>query len=87
MQLSRYQRSALGVGMRQMRISSPEYRDRSWLLNAVPVARLTLLGALGEALGFDRPLEASTTLSRHGCVHYQLMPATQQVRLRLLMKN
>jgi hypothetical protein len=48
---------------------------------------LTLLGAVSEALGFDRPLEASKTLFRRGCARYQLIPAAQQVRLRLLMEK
>ena len=59
--------------------------------NALAVALLTLLGAAGEALGFDKHLKASTTkrrvhsLFRQGCLHYQLMPTMQEARLRLLM--
>ena len=52
-----------GMGMGQIRISSPERRDRLWLLNALAVALLTLLGAAGEALGFDKHLKASIVLS------------------------
>jgi hypothetical protein len=55
------------MGMGQIRISPPERRDRS-CLSAVAVALLTLLAAASEALGFDRPLEASTTLFREGCL-------------------
>jgi hypothetical protein len=82
-----------GMGMGQIRISSPERRDRLWLLNALAVALLTLLGAAGEALGFDKHLKASTTkrrvhsLFRQGCLHYQLMPTMQEARLRLLMEK
>jgi hypothetical protein len=36
---------------------SPERRDRLWLLNALAVALLALLGAAGEALGFDKHLK------------------------------
>src|ERR1700736_2262635 len=74
-------------------ISSPERRDRLWLLNALAVALLTLLGAAGEALGFDKHLKASTTkrrvhsLFRQGCLHYYLMPTMQEARLRLLMEK
>jgi hypothetical protein len=52
-----------------------------------------LLGAAGEALGFDKHLKASTTkrrvhsLFRRGCLHYQLMPTMQEARLRLLMEK
>jgi hypothetical protein len=53
-----------GMGMGQIRINSPERRDRLWLLNALAAALLTLLGAAGEALGFDKHLKASTTKRR-----------------------
>ena len=82
-----------GMGMGQIRVSSPERRDRLWLLNALAVALLTLLGAAGEALGFDKHLKASTTkrrvhsLFRQGCLHYQLMPTMQEARLRSLMEK
>jgi hypothetical protein len=72
-----------GMGMGQIRINSPERRDRLWLLNALAVALLTMLGAAGEALGFDKHLKASTTkrrthsLFRQGCLHYM-----QEARLR-----
>ena len=82
-----------GMGMGQIRINSPERRDRLWLLNALAVALLTLLGAAGEALGFDKHLKASTTkrrvhsLFRQGCLHYQLMPTMPETRLRPLMEK
>ena len=82
-----------GLGMRQVRISSPERRDRLWLVNALATALLTLLGAAGEALGFDKHLKASTTkrrvhsLFRQGCLHYQLIPNMREDRLRPLMEK
>jgi hypothetical protein len=82
-----------GMGMGQVRVNSPERRDRLWLLNALAVALLTLLGAAGEALGFDKHLKASTTkrrvhsLFRQGCLHYQLMPTMPEDRLRPLMEK
>ena len=82
-----------GMGMSQVRISSPERRDRLWLLNALAVALLTLLGAAGEALGFDKHLKASTTkrrvhsLFRQGCMHYMFIPTMREDRLRQLMKK
>jgi len=39
--------------MASIRVSTPERRDRLWLLNAFAVVLLTLLGAAGEALGYD----------------------------------
>jgi hypothetical protein len=81
------------MGMAQIHINSPERRDRLWLLSALAVALLTLLGAAGEALGFDKHLKASTTkrrvhsLFRQGCLHYLLMPTMSEARLRPLMEK
>jgi hypothetical protein len=46
-----------GMGLGEVRVSTPARRDRLWLINAFAVALLTLLGAAGEALGFDRLLK------------------------------
>jgi hypothetical protein len=43
-----------GLGMGTVHVSTPDRRDRLWLLNAFAIALLTLLGAAGEALGYDR---------------------------------
>ena len=46
----------------------------------LPVVLLTLLGAAGEALGYDRHLKSNTTkrrthsLFRQGCMLYELIP-------------
>src|SRR5271169_2174159 len=53
-----------GMGMASIRVSTPERRDRLWLLNAFAVALLTLLGAAGEALGYDRHLKSNTSKRR-----------------------
>lgn len=82
-----------GMGMSAVRISVPERRDRLWLLNAFAVALLTLLGAAGEALGYDRHLKANTvkrrthSLFRQGCMHYDLIPNMPKERLRPLMQQ
>jgi len=57
-------------------------RDRLWLLNAL--ALLTLLGAAGEALGYDRHLNSNIakrrthSLFRQGCMLYELIPTTPE---------
>jgi len=38
------------MGMGSIHVSTPERRDRLWLLNAFAIMLLTLLGAAGEAL-------------------------------------
>jgi Transposase DDE domain len=69
-----------GMGMGSIHISMPERRDRLWLLHAFAIALLTLLGAAGEALGYDRYLKSNTTkrrthsLFRQGCMLYELIP-------------
>ena len=81
-----------GMGMGSMRVSSPERRDRLWLLNAFAVVLLTLLGAAGEALGYDRHLKSNTakrrthSLFRQGCMLYDLIPNMPESRLRPLME-
>ena len=69
-----------GMGLGSMRVSTPDRRDRLWLINAFAVVLLTLLGAAGEQLGYDRHLKTNTTkrrthsLFRQGSMLYELMP-------------
>jgi Transposase DDE domain len=82
-----------GMGMGSMHVNSPDRRDRLWLINAFAVVLLTLLGAAGEALGFDRMLKTNTakrrvhSLFRQGCILYDLIPMMPEVRLRTLMQR
>jgi hypothetical protein len=74
-------------------VNSPERRDRLWLLNAFAVVLLTLIGAAGEALGYDRLLKSNIakrrahSLFRKGCMVYDLIPTMPESRLRLLMET
>lgn len=80
-----------GMGMGTVHVSTPDRRDRLWLINAFAVALLTLLGAAGEALGYDRLLKSNTTkrrthsLLRQGHMLHQLIPTMPEHRLRPLM--
>ncbi len=80
-----------GMGMGSMHVKSPERRDRLWLINAFAVVLLTLLGAAGEALGYDRMLKTNTakrrvhSLFRQDCMLYDLIPLMPEDRLRPLM--
>ncbi len=82
-----------GMGMGAMHIKSPERRDRLWLINAFAVVLLTLLGAAGEALGYDRMLKTNTakrrvhSLFRQGCMLHDLIPTMPEARLRPLMQR
>ena len=81
------------MGMGSIHVSTPERRDRLWLLNAFAIALLTLLGAAGEALGYDRHLKSNTTkrrthsLFRQGCMLYELIPTMPEVRLLPLIER
>ena len=72
---------------------SPERRDRLWLISAFAVVLMTLLGAAGEALGYDRMLKTNTakrrvhSLFRQGCMLYDLIPTMPETRLRPLMQR
>ena len=82
-----------GMGMGSIHVSTPERRDRLWLLNAFAIALLTLLGAAGEALGYDRYLKSNTTtrrthsLFRQGCMLYDLIPNMPEPRLLPLIER
>lgn len=75
-----------GMGMGEIHLSSPARRDRLWLIAAFSIALLTLLGAAGEELGYDRMLRTSTTkrrthsLLRQGIMLYELIPTMPEHR-------
>ena len=82
-----------GMGMGLIHVSTPVRRDRLWLLNALAIMLLTLLGAAGEALGYDRYLKSNTTkrrthsLFRQGCMLYDLIPTMPDQRLVPLVER
>ena len=82
-----------GMSMSAVHVSTPDRRDRLWLINAFSVALLTLLGAAGEALGFDRMLKSNTTkrrthsLLRQGIMLFQLIPTMPEHRLLPLIEK
>jgi len=71
---------------------TPDRRDRLWLINAFAVVLLTLLGAAGEALGYDRHLKTNTSkrrthsLFRQGSMLYELMLNIPENRLLPLIE-
>ena len=82
-----------GMGMSAIRVSKPARRDRLLLLSALAIALLSLLGAAGEKLGYDKWLKANTvkrrthSLFRQGLMLYEHIPNWPQERLRPLLKN
>jgi hypothetical protein len=82
-----------GMGMGSMHVKTPDRRDRLWVINAFAVVLLTLLGATGEALGYDRMLKTNTakrrvhSVFRQGCMLYDLIPMMPEARLRPLIER
>ena len=76
-----------------MHVSTPDRRDHRWLINAFAVVLLTLLGAAGEALGYDRHFKSNTTkrrthsLFRQGSMLYELIPNMPEHLLRPLVEQ
>ena len=79
------------MGMGSVHVSTPERRDRLWLINGLAVVLLTLLGAASEAVGYDRMLKTNTSkrrehsLFRQGCMVYDLIPTMPERWLHPLM--
>ena len=69
-----------GMGLSSVRVSTTSRRDRLFLLSALAVALLTILGAAGEAVGIDRHFKVNTSkkrqysLFRQGCDYYEALP-------------
>jgi hypothetical protein len=82
-----------GMGMGSIHVSSPDRRDRLWLINAFAVVLLTLLGTAGETLGYDRYLKSNTakrrthSLFRQGSMLYELIPNMTEFMLRPLIEQ
>ena len=82
-----------GMGLSWSRVSQPARRDRLLLLSAFAMALLSLLGAAGESLGYDRMLKANTvkrrthSLFRQGYMLYEWLPTMRVEFLRPLMQR
>jgi len=82
-----------GMAMGSIHVSTPDRRDRLWLVSAFAVVLLTLLGGAGEDLGYDRYLKSNTTkrrthsLFRQGSMLYELIPNMTEFMLRPLIEQ
>ena len=67
-----------------MHTRSTDRRDRLFLVSALAIALLTLLGAAGDAVGLERTIKANTSKSRtysffrQGCIYYNLLPGMRE---------
>lgn len=53
-----------GMGLSSTHISTPDRRDRLLFISAIAITLLTLLGAAGERIGFDKKLKVNTVKTR-----------------------
>ena len=85
-----------GMGLSSMHVSRPDRRDRLLLISALAIAVLSLLGAAGERIGYDRWLKANTvkrrthSLFRQGLMLYHHLPnwpGDWSLPARLMLQN
>ena len=82
-----------GMGLKEARVGRADRRDRMLLIGAMALALLTLLGAAGERLGYDRWLKTNTvkrrthSLFRQGVMLYGHIPNWPDERLRPLLEQ
>lgn len=82
-----------GLGLSATHTKDCARRDRILLLAALAEALLTLLGAAGEAAGFDRWLKTNTSKKRQhslfnqGVLWYGLLPGLKDDEARTLMQH
>lgn len=55
---------AYGLGLKQSRIKSTSRRDRLFLLSALAIMVMTMIGAISEQLGLDKKIKANTVKRR-----------------------
>lgn len=82
-----------GIGLKQVRVGTPERRDKLLLISAFAQALLTLLGAAGESLGYDKQLEVNTAKKRthslftQGTYYFMAIPRMSDGRLLPLVER
>jgi len=81
-----------GFGLENVRTKVCDRRDKLLLLGGIAIVLLTLLGAAGESIGYDRSLYASTakkrqlSLIRQGLLWYNMIPNMPTLRLAPLIR-
>jgi hypothetical protein len=82
-----------GMGLSSISIQKAERRDRFLLVSALSITLLTLLGAAGEAIGFDRMLKSNTVKTRthslfnQGCSYFMAMANYTEEKFKKLMDS
>lgn len=82
-----------GMGMSETCTRSPARRDRLFLISALAIGLLTLLGKAGEEADLEKTIKANTStkrsysLFRQGCIYYELLPTMREEWAEPLMNN
>ncbi len=82
-----------GMRMKYIRMHSLNRRDRLFLISALAIILLTLLGKAGDSIGLERILKANTVKTRsysfirQGCMYYELLPTMRDEWARPLMEK
>lgn len=82
-----------GMGLSKTHIGRCDRRDRILFINAIATAFLTLLGAAGERLGFDRLLKVNTvkhrtmSLFNQGRIYFERMPKMAHEKIKKLLET
>lgn len=82
-----------GMGLSSTRIKSAKRRDKLLFINAIATVFLTVLGAAGEQLGYDKGLKANTvkhrtlSLFRQGCIYFNRLSRWPTKEMQKLMET
>lgn len=80
-----------GQGMGDIHTKSRDRRDRLFLVSALAIALLTLLGAAGEAVGLEKNFKANTvktrtySLFRQGTMYYAHLPGMPEKDVKAMI--
>ena len=82
-----------GMGLSSTRIKSAKRRDKLLLIHAIATVFLTILGAAGEQLGYDKGLKANTvkhrtlSLFRQGCIYFNRLTRWPTIEMQKLIET
>lgn len=82
-----------GMGMGEIHTRFCDRRDRLFLVSALAIALLTLLGAAGEAVGLEKNFKANTvktrtySLYRQGTLYYAHLPGMPEKDVKAMIEK
>ena len=82
-----------GMGMGEIHTKSCDRRDRLFLVSALAIALLTLLGMAGESVGLEKNIKANTekrrtySLFNQGTIYYGLLPGMKEKEANAMIEK